>query len=245
LDELHRNPVFLIFMVCLPYVGAAVFGVILYRINAKRYALRREKGSELLGAGSDSDKREREMDFLRGLSTTYFENNGVCFNFLLDVDNGIATLNLYYQNRWSQPFCGSATLFHKSIKPMTVKVQGDGGTFGVVRKPFAIPDSVQGFSRSCTISAGFDFPDGKGEQIRSVGGSLLGEQSGGIVKTSLLRILNLTTIPEAVVANYTLPKNVATELPDDVKETELVYWRPGMTLLDREHLDLLPRPSVH
>ncbi|QDU88092.1 hypothetical protein Pla175_14630 [Pirellulimonas nuda] len=118
-------------------------------------------------------RRDKAFDYLYGQVGKYLDRGGLCFGFAFGVNDGAATLNLFFQNRFDRP-CETVVALRQVPGWMEVNDQNEvqvsfacpGGAFGVVEIPFGVPQQFQGKTQKYYVGASTMFPEGKGVQLR-------------------------------------------------------------------------------
>ncbi len=117
----------------------------------------------------------------------YYERDGVCFWPLVRVQrsrDGVARaeISLYYQGRFSgmaevvfhlRPEDG-AFFSHRGGRDIHFAFHCEGGGYGVVHQPIAVPTEFQGRSVSVNLAAAVRYPRERGSQVRSKCGTPVG-----------------------------------------------------------------------
>lgn len=117
----------------------------------------------------------------------YYERDGVCFWPLVRVQRARggeprAEISLYYQGRFSgmaevvfhlRPEDG-AFFSHRGGRDIHFAFHCDGGGYGVVHQPIAVPADFQGRTVTVHLAAAVRYPRERGTQVRSKTGSPVG-----------------------------------------------------------------------
>lgn len=117
----------------------------------------------------------------------YYERDGICFWPLVRVQRGgdgraRAEISLYYQARFSglaevvfhmRPI-ESAFYSHRGGRDLHFAFHCDGGGYGVVHQPIAVPVEFHGRTVDVHIAAAVRYPRARGTQVRSRPGMPVG-----------------------------------------------------------------------
>lgn len=116
----------------------------------------------------------------------YYERDGVCFWPLVRVqrtrDGQRAEISLFYQARYSgmaevvfhmRPEEG-AFYSHRGGRDIHFAFHCDGGGYGVVHQPIAVPREFQGRTVTVCLAAAVRYPRSRGAQVRSREGTPVG-----------------------------------------------------------------------
>ncbi len=116
----------------------------------------------------------------------YFERDGVCFWPLVRVQHAKggerAEISLYYQGRYSgmaevvfhlRPVEG-AFFSHRGGRDIHFAFHCEGGGYGVVHQPIAVPVEYQGRTVDVQLAAAVRYPRARGTQVRSKCGAPVG-----------------------------------------------------------------------
>lgn len=121
-------------------------------------------------------------DHLGGaVGPVYFEAGGLCFMPAVRVrEDGQAELQLYYQNRFEN-YCQAIIYLRTppgafairpggsgakpAIEALHIAFKADGGEFGVLHQPIAIPRAMQGEVIEAKLAAAVRFPRARGAAL--------------------------------------------------------------------------------
>jgi hypothetical protein len=186
----------------------------------------------------ESRKKEVLKDMLAEISLRYFERDGLCFTFVPQVHEGICWISVFFQSRYERP-CEArlvmrpehwATLGGRPIAPIDVDVAVEGGSFGVLRFPVAVPLVVQGVVIHCDVLASVSYPSGRGKLLRLRHGLHVGEPgpvSTGRLLLGLLRVASGTIgVTHPARISLQMPKPVADVLPEGLEMESQLIWVP-------------------
>jgi hypothetical protein len=189
-------------------------------------------------------RRDLAPDLLAQQVGGYLDRNGFCFHLLPSAVNGKCVFLLLFQNRYEK-----ACTARIALRPVTfggahstlvyLAVHCPGAAFGVAKTEVGVPAKLQGKKVSFDVGADVEYPEGKGRMLRFKDATVL-RRNTSFVDTftrtiSLLALLGGHILfHRPVRIKYTLPGNVAEELPSAVPEPSEILWEPG---------DPLPEPS--
>lgn len=183
---------------------------------------------------------ELSHDYLRAVVGKYFTRDGLAFALHVSDDEGIAYLNVLFQNQYDEPCIaliavrpGRGFWMNRPAMPtLLLDIECPPAGFGAVRAPLPIPTSLQGKRVVFEVGASVDYPDGKGQRLIFHDGTQLhadhnfGDRSRKLLFWPAL-ILTLSVLgPESV--KLRLPRYVADELAhDDVPGELAIFWQSG------------------
>ena len=122
----------------------------------------------------DRFRKEDLPDHLRSMVPRPFEINGLCFGFVTEATDGRGELHVLFQNRFANPcnvrlilarhhgFVSSARL----LEFPQIHIECEGGAFGMVRVPLAVPRKWQGKRKTFSIKGLVKYPNGRGKLLR-------------------------------------------------------------------------------
>jgi hypothetical protein len=178
-------------------------------------------------------RRDKAPDLLRALHARYFERNGFCFAVLPGEREGRFFLDLYFQNRFARRCLALVVikpsekflLTREPIPPISVKIECEGGAFGVCRVPWSVPESLQGKLQSLDVAARAKYPDRRGKLLRFRDGITVGPP----VTVSRWRYVGLITglLRSPARAEIRLPVGTALSDADPLDTQVETLWRPG------------------
>jgi hypothetical protein len=163
-------------------------------------------------------------DYLRQQFATYFNRGGFCFAVRPTVADGIAYLDVYFQNQQDTRCVGRIALRpargfflgRADLEPIAVEIRCEPAAYGFARIPVAIPAELQGRKQSFEVGASVDRPSGRGRTLRFRDGTTLRANSdfGNAFGTTL-------TVAGALTAQimYRSHATTAIELPREVAPT--------------------------
>jgi hypothetical protein len=182
-------------------------------------------------------RRDLAPDLLAARVGRYFDRNGFCFQFLPSDVDGTCVFLLMFQNRYEKPCTARVALrpvtfggAHETLVHMPLNCPG--AAFGVAKREVGIPAKLQGKKVSFDVGADVEYPDGKGRMLRFKDATVLRRDTNFVDKfartTSILALFGgHLLIHRPVRIKYTLPTNVATDVPTLVPEPAEILWKPG------------------
>jgi hypothetical protein len=159
----------------------------------------------------------------------YFERDGLSFAFVPTVRDGVCWMQLYFQNRYTNP-CRADVVMRPPVKTLGVRrlplhtietdVECDGAAFGVKQIPWPIPASMQGQKVRCEVGCATEYVGGRGKLVRFREGIRSSPPSG-----------SLTNVGTPSTFEFTLPEHVAERLPPGVTPVLEVLWKPPTSVV--------------
>jgi hypothetical protein len=116
-------------------------------------------------------------DYLAAVAgPVYYEADGLCFLPVVRMnENGQAELSLYYQNRYEN-YCYAVVhmrppadgfVIRPGARDVHFTFKADGGDFGVIHQPIAVPRHLQGEIVEVQLAAVSRYPRSHGARLRS------------------------------------------------------------------------------
>lgn len=177
----------------------------------------------------------------------YFECRGFCFAFVPSVDDaGVAWMRVHFQNRYAN-VCTARVVLQSRRRFMSplrlpfpgidVKIECDGGAYGVYSTPWPIPAELQGREFQCEVAGVARYPGGFGPTLRY-------ERGTGVLtpdpKTAIGRIITGGVFLFVAGVNFRhatwqvrLPEGVAKAPEPGTRPTCEVVWRPPTSSVER------------
>ena len=183
-------------------------------------------------------RKDIEHDYLREHAPNYFNRNGFCFAFNAQKTDGVAYLQVLFQNQFDRPSFG-----HIIVKPakgfwlrrpkfeaLTCQIKCEPAAFGVARIPMPVPEEHQGKRQSFEVVAGVQYPDGKGNRIRFFDGiSIPGRSSFGTAARTAATVIGAAggsiSLSKPATVTVELPQQVADEIPDMMPTEVVTIWK--------------------
>jgi hypothetical protein len=185
-------------------------------------------------------RRDIAPDFLREQYKGYLERNGFCFCMSISTEQGVAFLNIPFQNRFAMPSVVQFALRQKSMHFMVpaqspflnVEIQCGPGAFGIAHFPVGIPLEFQGKKLRFEAGVSVNYPDGKGKMLRFRSGMQVPYNAQFSDLLWMLKnmtsffLLHHTDLGPYLTTN--LPSAVAETPPEDKEpHTEVLWTLPG------------------
>jgi hypothetical protein len=177
--------------------------------------------------------KDEVTDHLRLLSKgKHFDQEGFAFLPTVSARNGIAYLELLFQNQRDCNMIGhvvlqpQSDLFRESgFKAVGFEIPCEAGVFGIARLPIAVPLDKQGCMHYWDVGAGVNFPDGNGGLLRFGRGLMVGrvdavspEAQGTQALITIASLLVLSpSISVPARTNLAMPLDVLADVPDGLK----------------------------
>ena len=104
----------------------------------------------------------------------YYEADGICFMPIVRASGDPAELSLYYQNRFENPATAIVHLrppvdsfvIRPGMRDIHIAFRADGGDFGVIHQPIAVPSHLQGQVVDVELAAVSYYPRSHGARWR-------------------------------------------------------------------------------
>lgn len=203
-------------------------------------------GMGALGIGSfvavvlSLTRKDREPDYLRQVARNYFNRDGFCFVPRAASTEGVAFLELYFQNQFEKP-CEAMValrpargffLNRPKFEAIAIRVPCEGGAFGVARLAIPVPTKMQGKRQRFEVGASVAYPDGKGRRLRFFDGIFLrANQKFGDAFSKTLTVAYLAAggiyLASPATAEIALPANVDEDFEGDGYLDVQTLWKPG------------------
>lgn len=177
--------------------------------------------------------KSKAPDLLADISQNYFECDGFCFTPVLEAQNRMCRVNLYYQNRYSHPCHADITLRpfpdywgrRAARKPLVFKIDCAGGEYGVIRQYYGIKVGYQGKQVRFKLGGKSSWPKGQGELLRLKKGLNAEEMdSSWMLFQALLTLIGLHISHSSAGLDVELPNNVADTVQDNLPPEREILW---------------------
>ena len=153
----------------------------------------------------------------------YYEADGICFMPIIRASGDQAELSLYYQNRFENPAeaivhlrpPADSFVIRPGARDIHIAFRVDGGDFGVIHQPIAVPSHLQGQVVDVELAAGSYYPRSHGARWRREPGmpcgSLLVDWGGAAFKTGVHEGSGEIELISPVTLHLSMPSGVRTE----------------------------------
>jgi len=161
----------------------------------------------------------------------YYEADGICFMPIVRASGDQAELSLYYQNRFENPAeaivhlrpPADSFVIRPGMRDIHIAFRADGGDFGVIHQPIAVPSHLQGQVVDVELAAVSYYPRSHGARWRREPGmpcgSLLVDWGGAAFKTGVHEVSGELELIKPATLHLSMPAGVCEEVP------ELEVWR--------------------
>lgn len=179
-------------------------------------------GLWLLHALVFEDKLPNRMEGVLG--HIYYDVDGVSFMPIVRAVGEQAELSLYYQNRFENPVevvvhlrpPEDSFIIRPGMRDVHFAFKADGGDFGVIHQPIAVPQHLQGEVVDVELAAASFYPRSHGSRlIRDSGlpcGSLLVDWGGAALKSGVHEGSGQIELQSPVILHLSMPAGVTSEV---------------------------------
>jgi hypothetical protein len=184
-------------------------------------------------------RRDKVPDFLRPLVGSFFERGGLCFALRPEAKNGRCVMEVWFQNRHTEPCHGSIAirpsikflLNRNQLSTLNIRVDCPAAGFGLVEIPLPVPQKYQGTIQSFDIGADVNYPSGRGQMVRFHDGTSVGSAGfdplGPIALTLAAAATGHVLWTSPARCQVPMPEDVAEDLPDDTRIESRIVWKLG------------------
>ncbi len=153
----------------------------------------------------------------------YYEADGISFMPIVRANGDKAELSLYYQNRFENPAESivhlrppqDSFLIRPGMRDVHIAFVADGGDFGVIRQPIAVPTHLQGQVVDVQLAAASYYPRSHGARWRRGSGmacgTLLVDWRGAALKTGVHEVSGELELVDPVTLHLSMPAGVRCE----------------------------------
>ena len=153
----------------------------------------------------------------------YYEADGISFMPIVRANGDQAELSLYYQNRFENPAEAivhlrppeDSFLIRPGMRDVHIAFMADGGDFGVIRQPIAVPAHLQGQVVDVHLAAVSYYPRSHGARWRRARGmkcgALLVDWRGAALKTGVHEVSGELELLDPVTLHLSMPPGVRSE----------------------------------
>lgn len=153
----------------------------------------------------------------------FYEADGLSFLPMIRVNNGHAELCVYYQNRYEEA-CQAIVhlrpprdsfIIKPGIQDVHFAFKADGGDFGVIHQPIAVPEHLYGEVLEIKLAAATYYPRSHGSRLRKHEGmpcgTFLVDWAGSAFKTGVHEVSDEIELQNPVSLHLAMPLDVITE----------------------------------
>jgi hypothetical protein len=194
-------------------------------------------------------------DYLMESMGEYFNRNGFCFKFDIEVFGGVCQFHTYFQNQYEGPCVGRIVLRPArgffltcaKIDTITLEIPCEAAGYGVATLPIPLPREVQGKKQVFEVGASVNYPQGKGRRLRFRDGVYLRTNSNfgitfgealtissvlGMALTFIFALRGTFLLLKPETIEIPMPTNAAEELPDRLSPRIIMLWKLGDLPID-------------
>jgi len=153
----------------------------------------------------------------------YYEADGISFMPIVRANGDQAELSLYYQNRFENSAEAivhlrpppDSFLIRPGMRDVHIAFMADGGDFGVIHQPIAVPEHLQGQVVDVHLAAASYYPRSHGARWRRASGmacgTLLVDWRGAALKTGVHEVSGELELVDPVTLHLSMPPGVRSE----------------------------------
>jgi hypothetical protein len=150
----------------------------------------------------------------------YYEVDGLCFMPIVRQRGQHAELCVYYQNRFENPVQAvvhlrppdDSFIIRPGVRDVHFAFKADGGDFGVIHQPIAVPRHLQGDVLNIQLAAASWYPRSHGAcLIRRAGmpcGTMLVDWGGAAFKTGVHEVSGEVELRNPITLHLSMPDHV-------------------------------------
>ena len=162
----------------------------------------------------------------------YFEADGICFRPIVRTRDGRTELSVYYQNRFEGPVqCivhlrppEESFVIRDGVRDVHIAFRSDGGDFGVIHQPIAVPQSLQGEVLEVKLAAASYYPRSHGSRLRRRSGMRCGslnvDWGASAFKTGVHEVSGEIELINPVTLRLSMPVGVRDDLAGETWKQE-------------------------
>ena len=156
----------------------------------------------------------------------YYEADGLCVLPMIRVHDKHAELCIYYQNRFEnaaecivhlRPPAQNSFIIKPGVRDVHFAFKCDGGDFGVIRQPIAVPRNVQGEVLDVQMAASSWYPRSHGDRWRSNAGMPCGtlpvDWAGNPLKIGVHEVSSDIPLTNPVHLHLAMPTGISADIP--------------------------------
>jgi hypothetical protein len=154
----------------------------------------------------------------------YYEADGLSFLPMIRVNHGQAELCVYYQNRYEEP-CEAIIhlrpprdgfVVRQGASDVHFAFKADGGDFGVIHQPIAVPEHLYGEVLDVKLAAASYYPRSHGARLRKTEGMPCGtffvDWAGAAFKTGVHEVSDDIELTRPASLHLAMPLDVNADL---------------------------------
>ena len=157
------------------------------------------------------------------LGEMYYEADGLSFMPIIRANGNQAELSVYYQNRYENPAEAVVHLrppedsfvIRTGMRDVHIAFKTEGGDFGVIHQPIAVPRHLQGEVIDVKLAAVSYYPRSHGARLRRAAGiqcgTLLVDWGGAAFKTGVHEVSGEIELINPVTLHLSMPAGVETD----------------------------------
>ncbi len=154
----------------------------------------------------------------------YYEADGLSFMPIVRASGGRAELSVYYQNRYENPVDAVVHLrppersfiIRDGMRDVHIAFKAEGGDFGVIHQPIAVPRELQGDVIDVQLAAASFYPRSHGARLRRKAGlpcgSLLVDWGGAAFKSGVHEVSGEIDLINPATLHLSMPVGVASQV---------------------------------
>lgn len=175
-------------------------------------------GGWLLYALSFEDKLPDHLK--EQVGEIYYDADGLSFLPMVRTRGDQAELSLYYQNRYENPVHAvvhlrppeDSFIIHPHMRDVHFAFRADGGDYGVIHQPIAVPTHLQGEVIHVELAAATYYPRSQGARLRKHAGlpcgTLLVDWEGSAFKQGVHAAAGEVELTSPVTLHLSMPAGV-------------------------------------
>ncbi len=166
------------------------------------------------------------------LGDIYYEADGLSFMPIIRATGERAELSLYYQNRYENPVEAvvhlrppeDSFIIRPDMHDVHFAFKADGGDFGVIHQPIAVPEHLQGEVVNIQLAAASFYPRSHGARLRRRAGMPCGtlqvDWGGSAFKSGVHEGSGEIELTNPVTLHLSMPAGVDSEIPGSTWKQE-------------------------
>jgi hypothetical protein len=179
-------------------------------------------------------------DYLRAAMGDYFNRDGFCFAFKATAVEGVAYLNVFFQNQYDQPCRGRIAIrpargfwmTRPEIPTVALEIDCSPAAYGVAKVAMPLMPEILGKKQRFEVGASVDYAQGNRHRLRFRDGVFLRANSefGNAFATavSVTGVLcGNVVLSSPATATIAIPTDVTQELPQGNRPSITTLWKLG------------------